>query len=121
MNFLKFPCFVRSSMEAGQDAQTFQHNIQTFITSVQSSIKQPYQFSPYHPAVRAPVDYYTWGNDFIRPLIIQQQSRLVGEEHAREILGCIDRGENVCILSNHQTEADPQVCCPSCICGTALF
>ncbi|RYY84654.1 hypothetical protein EON63_08790 [archaeon] len=102
------PCS-RSSMVAGQDPQAFQQNIQTFLTSVQASIKQPYQFSPYHPAVRAPFDYYAWGNDFIRPLIIQQQSRLVGEEHAREILSYIERGENVCILSNHQTEADPQV------------
>eukprot|EP01031_Cornospumella_fuschlensis_P031849 gene31849-38510_t len=101
--------YARSSQEAGQDPQAFQKVILTFISSVQSALKQPYQFSPYHPAIRSPFDYYTWGNDFIRPLIIQQQSRLVGEEHARDILDRIKRGENVCILSNHQTEADPQV------------
>jgi hypothetical protein len=42
-------------------------------------------------------------------MIIDDQSRLVGLEQAQKILELTERGENVVILSNHQTEADPQV------------
>lgn len=51
----------------------------------------------------------TRGNDFFRTLIIKEQSRVVGLENARKMLELIERGDNVVILSNHQTEADPQV------------
>lgn len=30
-------------------------------------------------------------------------------ENAKKIISAIEKGENVVILSNHQTEADPQV------------
>lgn len=49
------------------------------------------------------------GNNFIRPLIINEQSKLVGVDNAKKILDQINQGQNVVILSNHQTEADPQV------------
>jgi len=48
------------------------------------------------------------GNDFLRPLIIMNQSRIVGIENAAKISKLLQMGENVIILSNHQTEADPQ-------------
>lgn len=49
------------------------------------------------------------GNDFLRPLVILQKSKIEGAEYAQKILKTLERGENVIILSNHQTEADPQV------------
>lgn len=49
------------------------------------------------------------GNDFIRPLIIMEQSRTVGVEQLGNMQAVLDRGENVVLLSNHQTEADAQV------------
>ncbi len=49
------------------------------------------------------------GNDFLKPLIVMEQSRLLGLENAHNIQSAIDKGDNVIILSNHQTEADPQV------------
>lgn len=49
------------------------------------------------------------GNDFLRPLIIEEESKLEGVENANQILEKLKKGENVVILSNHQTEADPQV------------
>ena len=42
-------------------------------------------------------------------MIINEQSKLVGVDHAKKILEKINQGQNVVILSNHQTEADPQV------------
>lgn len=49
------------------------------------------------------------GNDFLRPLVITEQSRLVGREQAEKLQAFLAQGHNVIILSNHQTEADPQV------------
>jgi 1-acyl-sn-glycerol-3-phosphate acyltransferase len=49
------------------------------------------------------------GNDFIRPLVIATQSRLVGHENVNKIIEFSEKGENVIIFSNHQTEVDPQV------------
>lgn len=45
----------------------------------------------------------------MRPLVIFEQSTLFGTNVAKEILEATKRGENVVILSNHQTEVDPQV------------
>ena len=49
------------------------------------------------------------GNDFIRPLIITEESKLFGTEQVDSIVNLVKRKENVVILANHQTEADPQV------------
>jgi glycerol-3-phosphate O-acyltransferase len=49
------------------------------------------------------------GNDFLKPLIILDQSILRGGDNLGKISEYIAKGENVVILSNHQTEADPQV------------
>ena len=49
------------------------------------------------------------GNEFLKPLIIMDQSILRGEDNMKKISEYIAKGDNVVILSNHQTEADPQV------------
>jgi glycerol-3-phosphate O-acyltransferase len=52
------------------------------------------------------------GNGFLKPLIILDQSILRGMENAVKIADILAKGENVVLLSNHQTEADPQVRSP---------
>ena len=49
------------------------------------------------------------GNDFLRPLVILEQSKVEGLQNADKIAQLIAKGDNVIIMSNHQTEADPQV------------
>jgi hypothetical protein len=56
-----------------------------------------------------PLLYERRGNDFMRTLIIKEQSQVLGLENMKSIQEAVDRGENVVILSNHQTEADPPV------------
>lgn len=77
--------------------------------SVQKNLESPYPFQPFHKAIREPFDYFKWGNDFLKPLVIYEKSKLFGVEYAKQILDTVNRGENVVILSNHQTEVDPQV------------
>ncbi|CAN0064937.1 unnamed protein product [Ectocarpus fasciculatus] len=76
---------------------------------VPENMKKPYEFELFHESTRDPVDLYTWGNDFFRPLIELDNSRLEGKENLAKIAEYLSKGENVFLMSNHQTEADPQV------------
>jgi glycerol-3-phosphate O-acyltransferase len=49
------------------------------------------------------------GNDFLKPLVKFDESALFGVENLNEIKELTSKGANVVFLSNHQTEADPQV------------
>jgi len=80
-----------------------------FVKLIQEAMSNPHKFDAHHVAIREPFDYYKWGKDFLRPLVTLEHSRLVGVENAKKIDECLARGDNVFILSNHQTEADPQV------------
>ena len=53
--------------------------------------------------------YCNRGNDFLKPLIILDQSILRGADNLNKISEYVAKGDNIVILSNHQTEADPQV------------
>jgi len=94
---------------AGMDAQQYGYLTSSFLKLVDESFKSPHQFDLYHKAIREPFDYYSWGNDFFRPLIINEESKVFGIENLEKIKSYIDAGENVVLYSNHQTEADPQV------------
>lgn len=45
----------------------------------------------------------------MKPLIILDQSILRGADNLNRISEYVAKGDNIVILSNHQTEADPQV------------
>lgn len=80
----------------------------SFLERVKEQFVQPYIFQPYHEQIRAPFDYYTFGLEFLRPLIDRKHSFAKGLEHVEEIVSSLKKGENVILLANHQTEADPQ-------------
>ena len=101
--------YAGSLYDANTTPEVFKRNIVSLFSQVELAVKQPYKFQPYHQSIREPFDYYKFGNDFLSPLIISEKSKLVGIENAKKIKDIIDKGENVVILSNHQTEADPQV------------
>jgi hypothetical protein len=98
-----------SCLEAGESPQNFKQSVSVLLKAVQQSSSNPFKFQPYHKMVREPFDYYTWGNSFMRPLIIAEKSRLLGKENFQKIREILAKGENAVILSNHQTEADAQV------------
>jgi hypothetical protein len=53
-------CVCRSNIAAGQDAKTFEFNVNTFLNEVKSAALDPFKFQPFHQSVRQPLDYYTW-------------------------------------------------------------
>ncbi len=81
----------------------------SYLTLIAENIESPYQFSPYHSKITAPFDYEKFGLEFMRPLLIFQESTLQGEKNLEEIVKATSAGENVILLANHQTEPDPQI------------
>ncbi|MDE3056079.1 MAG: 1-acyl-sn-glycerol-3-phosphate acyltransferase [Verrucomicrobiota bacterium] len=89
----------------------FQEQLPTlllFLELIQPHFSHPHLFPPYHQKIRHPFDYYSFGLDFIRPLIEERASKIYGEEHWGEVVRAVRAGENAILLSNHQTESDPQ-------------
>ena len=101
---------------------------------VLETVKEPYTFAPYHEAIRgtderSDFDYYALGNEFATGVINNDLSELVGLDKLDEIEARLDAGDNVVLLANHQSEADPQifsVTCPAglsstCTCTTHIL
>ncbi len=80
----------------------------TYLELIRKQIESPYPFEPYHKQICAPFDYYTFGIDFLRPLIDMNHSSLVGLKELDQIAQQLKKGDNVILFANHQIEADPQ-------------
>ncbi len=79
-----------------------------FFELLKDQLRSPYQFEPYHQKIRHPIDYYQFSLDFIRPLIEEKGSKVLGQGILDKIERQIEAGENVVFYANHQTETDPQ-------------
>lgn len=80
----------------------------SLLERVTENVIKPYPFNLFHKAIREPFDYYQFGIDFVRPLIDMQHSSVKGMPVLKDIEEKLSRKENVILLANHQTEADPQ-------------
>ncbi|KAK3274034.1 hypothetical protein CYMTET_17761 [Cymbomonas tetramitiformis] len=67
----------------------------------------PFEFATYHEAIRQPIDYFTLGNDLVRPLIDSERSVLGQRQRWDDIQSKLQLGENVILLANHQSDVDP--------------
>ena len=70
---------------------------------------KPFKFEPYHTMLTKPFDYYTFGLDFVRPMVDHKVSECIGQEHLKRIDQQLKAKENVIFLANHQTEIDPHL------------
>ncbi|EIE18809.1 glycerol-3-phosphate O-acyltransferase [Coccomyxa subellipsoidea C-169] len=69
----------------------------------------PYIFPSFHERILEPYNYYQFGQNYVRNLVnfdISVVGHLDNFDKAAEYLA---RGDNVIMLANHQTEADPAV------------
>lgn len=103
--------FFRSYVKAARETIS-EEEIHAWFNTLFKILKQLHHalptFEPYHAAVRAPFDYYKFGNDFVKHLVDHSKSTIVGHDHLREIQILLKKGHNVVFLANHQIEADPQ-------------
>lgn len=79
-----------------------------FLDLVLKQLEQPFRFELYHERISSPVDYYQFGLDLLRPLIIFESSKCLGLDQLEKINSQLTLGHNVILLANHQTEPDPQ-------------
>ena len=100
-------CYKDALEAAGMSFEPAVGVFRLFFQLVESQVRNPHAFALYHQKLRAPVDYYKFSLDFIRPLIDVERSRLISRETLRNIVSQLKRGENVVFLANHQTESDP--------------
>jgi len=98
-------CLQRSDV-ADEQAE-FVELLDFYAGEFEQQLVEPFAFKPFHEAVTEPHDYYALNKRFMRPLVDTADSRLVGEENFRKMQAQLAAGENVVLLSNHQTEADP--------------
>ena len=69
----------------------------------------PYTFPSYHTRLLEPYDYYKFGQNYVRTLINFNKSVIGHLDRFRKVQEQLDAGDNVVLLANHQTEADPGV------------
>lgn len=135
--------FVQEYVTASQDAYHAgnQHDchppavVQRILTAIgyglQFGVQNKYQFDVSHTAMRGHttqgknsdnsdsdnaaqgIDFYAFGCDFFRPVMDLERSVVLGQDNLAKAVQQLEAGENVVLLANHQSEADPQVvsCC----------
>ncbi|MDN3505232.1 MAG: 1-acyl-sn-glycerol-3-phosphate acyltransferase [Rhabdochlamydiaceae bacterium] len=102
-------CYEKVALDNNQDLNEVAKMFSTLLMLMEKHFVAPFQFEPYHKAIRSPLDYYQLGISFIKPLINLEKSTLTGIKNLREIDEKVKNGENVVLFANHQIEGDPQV------------
>ncbi|KAK9806373.1 hypothetical protein WJX72_012050 [[Myrmecia] bisecta] len=70
---------------------------------------EPYTFPSHHHRILEPYNYYEFGQNYVRTLIDFSKSVIGHLPRFEKMAEQIANGENVVLLANHQTEADPGV------------
>lgn len=68
-----------------------------------------YEFPSAHRRLLEPYDYYAFGQRYVGSLVDFESSVLGRPDRWRALAEQLARGDNVVLLANHQTEADPGV------------
>ncbi|KAK4486541.1 hypothetical protein RD792_009225 [Penstemon davidsonii] len=84
-------------------------NMAVALDRIFMDVRDPFQFSPHHEAIREPFDYYLFGQKYIRALVDFRSSFLGNMSIFNEMEKKLHQGENIILVSNHQSEADPAV------------
>lgn len=92
----------------GHSIEEYMLILNVFLDLVLKDLKDPYPFEIYHQQQTNPVDYYHFGLDLLRPLIIFEKSHVAHLERVDTMSRQLAEGGNVILLANHQTEPDPQ-------------
>lgn len=106
---IKFYQSYREALErSGLPIAEYEKYMFQFKDLVIKTLNSPPHFEPYHQRLRKPIDYYQFGLNFIRPLVVFDKSIVRGKANLKKMMAQLAQGENVVLLANHQTEPDPQ-------------
>lgn len=94
---------------SGKEVFKYDPVLLDFLNQIVKQIESPYQFEPYHQSITEPFDYYHFGMELFRPMIIFEKSKVNHLKRVDQIVKQLKKGENVVLFANHQTEPDPQI------------
>jgi len=103
-----YASYEAAAIQNKKNIDEIQPTLILFLKLVQFQLIEPYEFESYHQAITEPYDLYRFGIDFLAPLIQKDKSSVIGNEFVDQMQSQIERGENVILFANHQTEPDPQ-------------
>lgn len=101
--------FYSTYSEAIEDKAQVEPIFSNFVDLIKKQLQTPYPFEPFHQSLREPFDYYSFGLEFIRPLVIKEKSSILGDKNLETIERQLEKGDNVVFFANHQIEPDPIV------------
>ena len=104
-----FTSYMTEVYRAGNDVDHYEKVLTSLFKKVLETSNEPYKFAPFHEAIREPFDYYALGNEFATGVINRDTSVIVGEDNLAKLREQVAAGDNVVLLANHQSEADPQI------------
>ena len=94
-------------MANGVDEKTIRQHFTELVKHVCYEATSPFQFEPFHKAIFEPIDYYSFGIEFMRSLV--EDVKLVGQDQLKLMQSKLLNKDNIVLFANHQTEADPQL------------
>ncbi len=100
--------YVNAALTNGVETAAVEKLLVQLLNLVMEQFAAPFPFELFHQRIRQPVDYYNFGLDFIRPLVILKSSKVLHLQNVDQMARQLSHGENVILLANHQTELDPQ-------------
>ena len=103
-----FLSYTEAALENNYTAKEIQALLVQFIELVIDQLKNPYLFESFHKMIKKPIDYYHFGLNLIRALVVFDKSQVFGLNNVDGIETHLKNGDNVIVLANHQTEPDPQ-------------
>lgn len=104
-----FTSYMTEIHQSGRDIAYFESLLFTLFYKVLELVKEPHRFDPFHAAMRSPFDFDRLGTEFFSGLVQREASAIHGLEVVRQIQEQLAMGDNVVLLANHQSEADPQI------------
>jgi len=96
-----------AGLSNGMNEAVIRNNFMQLARYVCDQHSSLYDFEPYHEAIREPNDYYRFGIDFMK-VLVEGTPQIMGQDNLKNIQQSLNRGDNVVLLANHQSEADPQ-------------
>jgi glycerol-3-phosphate O-acyltransferase len=102
-----FEGFADVAFEKKLSVDEIKKMLDLYLSLIKQELTDPSIFGIYHKQETSPIDFYSFAIEFFRPFVNKNECNILGKDHIEEIMGILEKGENVILLANHQTEADP--------------
>lgn len=96
-------------LKAGGSEETVTKVMTAIADRVLDQFANPYTFPSRHVRMTAPYNYYEFGQAYVRELVDFSKSLVGHADRFAAVAAQLAAGDNVVLLANHQTEADPAV------------